>query len=294
MSPPAEPAPSSDTLREILAWATGRLMARSDSPRLDAEVLLGHILDHSRAQLLARPELALAPASIRSYRALIARRAHGEPVAYLTSRREFWSRRFRVSPATLIPRPETELLVELALERLPAGAPRRVADLGTGSGVIALTLALERPACRITATDLSAEALEVARDNARDLDAGHVELRQGDWCAPLNGEHYDLIISNPPYIDASDPHLGQGDLRHEPRIALSPGENGLEAIERIVSTAPVYLVRDGWLLLEHGHEQAAAVAALLERHGYTGIEQRRDIGGHTRAVAARHDGRAAS
>lgn len=290
MSPPAEPAPSGDTLREILAWATGQLMARGDSPRLDAEVLLSHAIDRSRAQLLARPELALAPASAQRFRTLIARRAQGEPVAYLTGWREFWSRRFRVTPATLIPRPETELLVELALERLPAGVPQRIADLGTGSGAIALTLALERPACRVTATDSSRDALDIARENAQNLGAGNVQFRLGDWYAPLDGERYEMIVSNPPYIDANDPHLLQGDLPHEPLTALTPGTDGMEAIEQIVSAAPAHLVRGGWLLLEHGYEQAATVAALLERHGYTAIEHRRDIGGHIRAVAARHDG----
>ncbi|MCC6207193.1 MAG: peptide chain release factor N(5)-glutamine methyltransferase [Gammaproteobacteria bacterium] len=292
MITPAEPAPATVTIREILAWATGELASRSDSPRLDAEVLLGHVIERSRAQLLARPELALTLASVQHYRELIARRAQGEPVAYLTGWREFWSRRFRVTPATLIPRPETELLVEMALDRLPTGSPRRIADLGAGSGAIALTLALERPTCRVTATDISRDALDIARGNARTLGADNVEFQPGDWCGPLDGKRYDMIISNPPYIDAFDPHLLQGDLPHEPATALTPGENGLEAIERIVATAPTHLVRGGWLLLEHGYEQAAAVAALLEHHGYTGIEQRRDFGGHLRAVAARHDGSA--
>lgn len=292
MTPPVEPAPSSDSIREMLGWATGQLMARGDSPRLDAEVLLGHVIDRSRAQLLARPELTLAPASVQRYRALIARRAQGEPVAYLTGWREFWSRRFRVTPATLIPRPETELLIELALERLPAGMPLRIADLGTGSGAIALTLALERPACRVTATDRSPDALGIARENAQNLGAGNVEFRSGDWWTPLDGERYDMIASNPPYIDANDPHLLQGDLPHEPAEALTPGDNGMEAIEQIIPAAPAHLVRGGWLLLEHGYEQADAVAALLEHHGYTAIEHRRDIGGHIRAVAARHDGNA--
>ncbi len=295
MTPAADPVPPGDaSIQAMLAWATRLLAARGDSPRLDAEILLGHVLDRTRAQLLARPELTLDPTPMRRYRDLIARRTRGEPVAYLIGAREFWSRRFRVTPATLIPRPETELLIELALERLLPGAPARIADLGTGSGAIALTLALERPSCRVTATDLSAEALEIARGNARNLGAGNVEFRPGDWCAPLHGERYDLIVSNPPYIDAADPHLRQGDLPHEPQTALTPGGHGLGAIERIVSTAPAHLVRGGWLLLEHGHEQAAAVAALLERHGYAEIEHRRDIGGHLRAVAAHHAGHAAS
>jgi len=287
----ADPALSAAaTVDTTLAWAARQLAARSDSPRLDAEVLLGHITGRSRAQLLARPELTLDPVTMQRFRHLVVRRAQGEPIAYLTGEREFWSRRFRVTPATLIPRPETELLIELALDLLPRDAPLHIADLGTGSGAIALTLALERPTCRVVATDLSADALEVARDNARRLGAANVEFRCGDWCAALAGEQFDLIVSNPPYVAADDPHLLEGDLPREPRLALTAGGSGLEAIERIVSEAPAHLVRGGWLLLEHGFDQADAVAALLRRCGYAQIGHRADIGGHRRAVAARYAG----
>lgn len=292
----ADPALSAatGTVQATLAWAVRQLAAYSDSPRLDSEILLGHVIDRSRTQLLAHPELAVESADMQRFRHLVARRAQGEPIAYLTGGREFWSRRFRVNSATLIPRPETELLIELALERLPAGAPCCSADLGTGSGAIALTLALERPSCRVVATDISTAALDVARDNARALGAANVEFRHGDWCAALNGDRFDLIVSNPPYIGADDPHLREGDLRHEPRSALASGPRGLDAIEGIVAAAPAHLVRGGWLLLEHGYDQATVVAALLRRHGYDRIEHRGDIGGHDRAVAARHAGEAAA
>jgi release factor glutamine methyltransferase len=287
----ADPALSAAaTVQAALAWAVTQLAPTSDSPRLDAEVLLGHVIDRSRTQLLARPDTAVEPAALQRFRHLVARRVQGEPIAYLTGWREFWSRRFRVTPTTLIPRPETELLVELALEILPRDASLRIADLGTGSGAIALTLALERPVCKVVATDLSASALDVARDNAQRLGAANVECRAGDWCAALHGERFDLIVSNPPYVGADDPHLQQGDLRFEPRQALASGSSGLEAIERIITAAPAHLVRGGWLLLEHGYDQADSVAALLQRCGYAQIEQRADIGGHRRAVAARHAG----
>jgi release factor glutamine methyltransferase len=287
----ADPALSAAaSVQATLGWATRQLASCSDSPRLDAEVLLGHVIGRSRAQLLARPEMAPDPAAMLRFRHLVARRAQGEPLAYLTGEREFWSRRFRVTPATLIPRPETELLIDLALERLPDGAPRRVADLGTGSGAIALTLALERPSSRVVATDISPSALEIARENAARLGAAEVEFRLGDWCAALEGERFDLIVSNPPYVDAGDPHLQQGDLPHEPRLALTTGGNGLEAIAHIVAAAPAHLVRDGWLLLEHGYDQADAVADLLRQCGYDRIEHRVDIGGHRRATAASHRG----
>lgn len=288
----ADPALSAaaGTVRAALAWAAHQLAAQGDSPRLDAEVLLAHVLGQPRVYLMARPERLMEPAALECFRHLIVRRAQGEPIAYLIGAREFWSRRFRITPATLIPRPETELLIELALERLPTAAPRRIADLGTGSGAIAVTLALERPACAVVAADLSAAALDVARANAHELEATNVEFRLGDWCTALGGERFDLIVSNPPYVAAGDPHLLQGDLRYEPRQALAAGRSGLEAIECIVAAAPAHLVPGGWLLLEHGYDQAAAVTALLTRHGYKGIEYRADIGGHMRAIAACHAG----
>ncbi|MGE0372914.1 MAG: peptide chain release factor N(5)-glutamine methyltransferase [Gammaproteobacteria bacterium] len=291
MSLTADPALSdAASVQAALAWATRQIALRGDSPRLDAEILLGHAIGCSRAQLLARPEMTPDPAAMQRFRHLVARRAQGEPIAYLTGEREFWSRRFRVTPATLIPRPETELLIELALERLPPAAPRHVADLGTGSGAIALTLVLERPATRVVATDISPAALEIARENATRLGAAEVEFRLGDWCAALAGERFDLIVSNPPYVEAGDPHLQQGDLPHEPRLALTPGISGLEAIEHIVAAAPAHLAHGGWLLLEHGYDQADAVADLLRRRGYDRIEHRADIGGHRRATAVSHRG----
>lgn len=196
-----------------------------------------------------------APARAR-FEALLARRQAGEPVAYLLGRQGFWSLELEVSPATLIPRPETELLVELALARLPAGQSLRVADLGTGSGAIALALARERPQAHVVATDASAEALTVARRNAARLGLGRVEFRDGDWLVPLAQERFDLIASNPPYIEQDDPHLAQGDLRFEPPAALASGADGLDAIRVIVRDAGRHLHPGGWLLLEHGWNQA--------------------------------------
>jgi release factor glutamine methyltransferase len=255
----------------------------------DAELLLAHALGRERAWLYAHgddefPESALAPLET-----LVRRRLAGEPVAYLLGRRGFWRLDLVVGPDTLIPRPETERLVELAVERLPAGCAARLADLGTGSGAIALALALERPQARIVATDASAAALALARRNAEALGpgAGRVEFRQGDWWTPLAGEAFDLVAANPPYIAEDDPHLARGDLRFEPRAALASGADGLEAIRAIVAGAPAHLRPGGWLLLEHGCEQGAAVRALLARAGLVEVATARDLEGRERVSFGR-------
>ncbi|GAP66110.1 (protein release factor)-glutamineN5-methyltransferase [Mizugakiibacter sediminis] len=217
------------------------------------------------------------------FAALLARRLAGEPVAYLVGRRGFWSLELEVTPATLIPRAETERLVELALARLPADAAARVADLGTGSGAIALAIARERPRARVVATDASAEALAVARRNAARLGLGNVVFAQGDWCAALGeARDFDLIVSNPPYIAAGDPHLGEGDLRFEPAAALASGADGLDAIRRIVRDARAHLRPGGGLLFEHGYRQGAAVRALLAAAGYREVFSARDLEGRER------------
>jgi len=208
-------------------------------------------------------------------------------VAYLTGSRAFWSLELKVTPATLIPRPDTETLVEWALERLPPAAALSIADLGTGSGAIALALARERPQCRITATDASAAALAVAQDNAASNQIANVAFRAGRWFAPLAGERYHLIVSNPPYIPAADPHLGRGDLRFEPRSALAAGPDGLDDIRLLVAGAPHHLTANGWLLLEHGYDQAAAVRTLLLQHGYHEVQTRHDATGHERISGGR-------
>ena len=249
--------------RTLLAAATARI-----GERADAEALLLHVLGKPRSWLYAHADDALDAEVQTAFAALVARRAAGEPVAYLTGRRGFWTLELEVTPDTLIPRPETELLVELALQRLPRDAAVRVADLGTGSGAIALALASERPRAQLVATDASADALAVARRNAQRLGTGNVRFVQGDWLAPLAGERFELIVSNPPYIEAADLHLAQGDLRYEPTAALASGADGLDAIRRIVADAPAHLEAGGWLLLEHGWNQGEAARALLRAAGY--------------------------
>jgi release factor glutamine methyltransferase len=265
-------------------------LLRSASGRIDpvdAAVLLAHVLGRQRSWLHAHGEDAVAEVDAMRYRELLARREAGVPVAYLTGSRGFWRFDLQVTPDTLVPRAETELLVELALERLPADRPLRIADRGTGSGAIALALASERPRSRVVATDASAAALAVARRNAEALVVGNVEFREGDWLAPLAGERFELIASNPPYIALGDPHLGEGDLRFEPAGALSSGDDGLDAIRAIVSAAPAHLVAGGWLLLEHGWEQGDAVRGLMERAGFSAVATGRDLEQRERVTCGR-------
>jgi release factor glutamine methyltransferase len=243
----------------------------------EPELLLAHALGRPRSWLYAHGDGELDAAAAASFACLIARRRAGEPVAYLTGSRGFWRFDLQVTPATLIPRPETELLVELALARLPADRALQLADLGTGSGAIALALACERPRARVVATDASGDALAVARANAAALALPNVEFRHGDWCAPLAGERFDLIASNPPYIAQDDTHLQRGDLRYEPRAALASGPDGLDAIRAIVRAAPAHLQPGGHLLLEHGWDQGDAVRTLLCDCGFIGVETARDL-----------------
>lgn len=271
-----------DQISEALIAARRALAPQTDSPRLEAEVLLAHVLGVDRAALLARPEAALAAEERRRFEALVARRAQGEPVAYLTGRREFWSMDFEVSRDVLIPRPETERLVEAALERISVRAPARVADLGTGCGAIALALARERPRATIVATDLSRRALEVARRNLRRNGIGNVRLLACDWFDAIDAAAFDLIVSNPPYVADSDPHLRRGDLPREPRLALAGGPDGLDAIRVIVAGASRRLADDGALMLEHGFDQGAAVRRLLESAGFRQCFTLKDYAGHDR------------
>ncbi|HEV7166051.1 MAG TPA: peptide chain release factor N(5)-glutamine methyltransferase [Gammaproteobacteria bacterium] len=271
-----------DTLKSLLDDAAEVLADASPAPRLDAELLLAHALGKGRSHLHAHPEETPSPAALESFRGSVAARRRGEPIAYLTSKREFWSLELKVNPATLIPRHETELLVELALRRTPAGADWDLLDLGTGSGAVALALARERPRCRVTATDMSAEALAVAASNAAALSIGNVEFVQGDWFAPLARRRFKLAVSNPPYVREHDPHLQMGDVRFEPRAALASGADGLDDLRRIVAAASVHLEPRGWLLLEHGHDQGAAVRALLAAHGYTAPDTFKDLSGRDR------------
>jgi release factor glutamine methyltransferase len=273
----------------VRAWlAEAMATLGGDESRREAELLLQHALGQSRAWLFAHADDPVDDAGGDRFGALVARRAGGEPLAYVTGRREFWSLELAVTADVLIPRPETELLVELALRRIATDAAATVADLGTGSGAIALAIAHERPAARLLATDASAGALAVARGNAQRLGIGNVEFAQGDWCGALAGRRFDLIASNPPYIADHDTHLAIGDLRFEPRAALASGSDGLDAIRAIVACAPAKLAPGGWLLLEHGFEQGAPVRELLLASGLDDVfsacdlEQRERVSGGRR------------
>jgi len=264
--------------------------ARLLGTRLDAELLLAHVLDADRASVVARDERVLTPEEQGDFENLVARRLAGEPLAYLTGTKEFWSLELEVTPAVLVPRPETELLVEWGLELLSVLARPEdevsVLDLGTGSGAIALAIAKERPHLRVVATDVSAAALQVARGNARRLGIGNVEFRQGNLFAPLGPDDhgkFDLILSNPPYVALGDPHLS--DLKFEPALALTSGADGLDALRAIVAGAQVFLKPDGWLVLEHGSQQAAALQELMSDEAYVDIGTRRDLAGLERATS---------
>jgi len=260
--------------------------ARTKLPASEARQLLGQVLDRPAAWLIVHDEQVLDEDELLAFASVVARRAGGEPVAYLIGYREFYGRDFAVSPSVLIPRPETELLVETALAGVGTGGTARILDLGTGSGCIAITLALEIPQAQVTAVDASEAALDVARRNGERLGV-QLRLLQSDWFAALTGERFDLILANPPYISAGDPHLAAGDLRHEPSSALASGVDGLAAIRRIVAAAPAHLVSGGQLWLEHGYDQGDAVRELLVAAGFADIEQRRDLAGIMRVSGGR-------
>ncbi|HEJ9056408.1 TPA: peptide chain release factor N(5)-glutamine methyltransferase [Serratia fonticola] len=265
-----------------LKTATLRL-THSDSAKRDAEILLGFVTGRARTYLLAFGETPLTAEQTEQLTVLLARRERGEPVAYLIGEREFWSLPLSVSPATLIPRPDTECLVELALERLPA-APCAILDLGTGTGAIALALASERPDCQLTGIDLQPEAVALAQHNAQKLAINNARFLQGSWFTPVAGQKFALIASNPPYIDEADPHLGQGDVRFEPCSALVAAEQGLADLAAIVQQAADYLEPQGWLLLEHGWQQGENVRALLNAAGFIAVTTHRDYGGNDRVT----------
>lgn len=258
----------------------------SPSPRLDAEWLLAAALGKPASYLRTWPEREVPAEVAARFAADLARRRAGEPVAYILGRQGFWSLDLEVAPATLIPRPDTELLVETALALLPA-SDAAVLDLGTGTGAIALALAAERPAWRLTGVDRVAEAVGLAERNGRRLGLGNAAFLQSDWFSALDGRRFALIASNPPYIAADDPHLVLGDVRFEPASALVAGADGLDDIRLIVTQAPEHLESGGWLLLEHGFEQAAAVRELLNARGFVSVESRRDLGGHERISLGR-------
>jgi release factor glutamine methyltransferase len=255
--------------------------------RTDAEYLLAHVLDRSRSWLYAHADDEITPESLAAFRGLQTRRRAGEPVAYLTGRRGFWSLDLQVSPDTLIPRPETELLVELALAHLHPGKPVSVLDLGTGSGAVALAIAVERPMAQITAVDSSEAALAVARSNGSRLKCANAFFENSNWYDGLSGRRFDVIVSNPPYIEADDPHLSQGDLRYEPRSALAAGMDGLDDIRIIVRDAAQHLHSGAWLMLEHGWNQGASVRKLLDAAGFTEVSTEPDLEGRDRVSLGR-------
>lgn len=265
--------------------------------RNEARMLMSQALGNvEHAWLIAHESDAMPSVAESTFHDLLHRRLAGEPVAYILGNREFFGLRLAVSPATLIPRPDTETLVEAALARIPSEETHQVLDLGTGTGAIALAIAEHRPQSRVIAVDASAAALQVARQNAEALGLatpeagdqgttkGNVEFRLGSWFAPLNGLKFDVIVSNPPYIRKDDPHLQQGDLRHEPLSALASGADGLDDIRIIVQHAPAHLQPSGWLLLEHGHDQAEAVATLMRDTGFTDIQHAHDLAGIARVT----------
>jgi release factor glutamine methyltransferase len=272
-------------IRALLEQASQEL--GTESTRLDAEVLLAACLGKPRSYLHTWPERSIDQRELECFEQLIRRRALGEPVAHLTGQREFWSLPLVVTPATLVPRPETETLVELALDKLPPDTPLRIADLGTGSGAIALAIATERPRCEIIATDISEQALAVARCNAEQLGLDNIRFIAGDWCESLPAGRFDAILSNPPYVAERDPHLDSGDVRFEPRQALVAGPEGMDALRLIARCANDHLRQGGWLIVEHGCDQGEKVMQLLQAEGYSDVGTRNDGAGLSRVTLGR-------
>ena len=260
----------------------------SPTPRLDAELLLADVLGRSRSYLHTWPEREVEAEPLERYQAMLARRQAGEPVAYILGQQGFWNLDLEVAPHTLIPRPDTELLVETVLALLPA-TPAALLDLGTGTGAIALALACERPAWRLTGVDRVPEAVALAERNRARLKLPNARFIVSHWFSALAGQRYQLIVSNPPYIAADDRHLAEGDVRFEPSSALVAGADGLDDIRLIIAQAPQHLETGGWLLLEHGFDQAAAVRELLRTRGFRAVESRRDLGGHERISLGRFE-----
>ena len=273
------------TVRETLLQAARDIAG--DSARADASLLLAAAMGNSGTWLIAHDDALLDAAQHTRFQAMVARRRDGEPVAMILGRQAFWSLSLQVGPATLVPRPETERLIELALQRLPPAMPADVLDLGTGSGAIALAIASERPASRVTATDASAAALAIARGNAAQLGLV-LRFLQGDWFAPVAGERFDLVLSNPPYLSDDDPHLPS--LRHEPRTALVSGPTGMESIAAICHAAPAHLRAGSWLLVEHGNLQGPHARALLGAAGFSGVQTWQDIEGRDRVSGGQWTG----
>jgi len=275
-------------IQQALQQASNELAESSPSPALDAQVLLCHVLQCNSAHLAAWPEKALTDEQQERYGRLIAQRQHGLPVAHLTGQREFWSLDFSVNNSTLIPRPETETLIEFILSHFADRKHLRMLDMGTGTGAIAIAIASEKPGWQITASDIAAAAVELARHNSEKLKCENINFIQSDWFENISAKDFDLIVSNPPYIAADDPHLSQGDLRFEPATALVSGKSGMDAIEHICMQAKNHLAKNGWLIVEHGYNQKQQVADCFTKNGFVQITQQQDLSGHIRMSAGKH------
>ncbi len=274
-------------IQQALQQASKDLSETSPSAMLDAQVLLTHVLQCNTAHLAAWPEKALSDDQHADYLQLVKQRRLGTPVAHLTGSREFWSLDFSVDNSTLIPRPETETLVEYLLDNFASRENLKLLDMGTGTGAIAISIAKEKPDWEIVASDISEQALKLARQNSSHHDTDNVSLIQSDWFENIDQGNFDIIISNPPYIASNDHHLTQGDVRFEPESALSSGATGMDDIEHICSHAKEYLLKNGWLIVEHGYNQKQLVADCFSRNGFTEITQQQDLSGHTRMTAGK-------
>ena len=271
---------------QLLMSATEKLLNLTDSPRLDAEVLLAHSLQKNRTWLVTWSDKALTDTDINQFNELLQRRVSGEPIAHITGTREFWSLPLSVTTDTLIPRPDTELIIEKILDTYPASSDISLADLGTGSGAIALALASERPHWKITATDQSAGALEIAKQNAHNLNLDNITFRLGNWFEPLENHLFDIIVSNPPYIPHADPHLTQGDARFDPISALASGDDGLDDIRLIAAQAGSHLKNQGKLFIEHGYDQKSEMLDIFTKNDFIEIQQAHDIANNPRLTFA--------
>ncbi len=274
-----------NSIQSTLNSASDVLRHTSESHQLDAEILLGKVLEKNRAYLRAWPEHELTQEQYDSFQVLLKKRKYGQPIAYITGHKEFWSRDFTVNQHVLVPRPETELLVELALDLNPDNQSGTVLDLGTGSGAIGITIAAERPAINVIATDNSQQALEVAKANAQKHKIDNIEFLHSHWFKQLDNQQFDLVLSNPPYIDAADPHLQQGDVRFEPENALIAKQNGLQDFIEIAEAAKHHLLSGGYLLVEHGYNQKQQVQSIFHRLNYTNINNYCDLAGQPRVTS---------
>lgn len=272
------------TIKNILTSSAAQLSSVSDSAKLDSELLLSFVLNKPRTYLHTWPDVTLADEELSKFNRLLERRTNGEPIAHILGERGFWSLNLNVTADTLIPRPDTEQLVELALEIIPQQAQWKILDLGTGTGAIALSLAKEKPSCFITATDQSIKALEVAKQNAEKNQISNIEFIQSDWFSELENQQFDMIVSNPPYIKENDPHLNQGDVRFEPLSALTSGADGLDDIRVIIKSSLKHLKSKGPLIIEHGYDQADAVCNLLSAANFTQVSDFKDDNGNPRVA----------